>query len=441
MDFREIFNLSFDALKERKVRSALTIVMVMVGSSLLVAVNGIGAGFTAFFNEQFSNLAPNILFVSSTQQDQNSNTGGPGIGGVGTPAPAKITLNSAVVNRLKSIPFVDEVIPSYQSQVDVESAGETKSYSVLAMDPTRLTVIAPTLGFVEGSSIRQNDPSSILVAEDVANPPGEDTPFISLGQSVKVRYSFVDPQTGKSEEETKNFVVSGIMESTGNPTIDGALVIGEDSGNSLFQKAGKFDSLFVATQSSEFVDVVEEEIRKLYGNDIGITTVKAILETIEEFTGGINAFLSSIAVVSLVVGAVGIITTLYTSVIERVKEIGTLKAMGAQNKTILVLFLIEALLIGIFGATFGLVAGIGMGYGLSATFGSNSSSESSDNANDGTEEVSTSTTSSDSSLNPVYLARDMAIVWVISVALSIVAGLFPAWKASRYLPVEALRSQ
>lgn len=439
MDFRDIFSLSFDALKERKVRSALTIIMVMVGSSLLVAVNGIGAGFTAFFNEQFSNLAPNILFVSSTQQDENSETGGPGIGGVGAPTTAKITLNNAVVNRLKSIPFVEEVIPSYQSQVDVESAGETKSYSVLSMDPTRLMVIAPTLGFVEGSSIRQNDPSSILVAEDVANPPGEDTPFISLGQSIKVRYSFVDPQTGESEQETKNFVVSGIMESTGNPTIDEALVINEDSGNALFQKAGKFDSLFVATQSSEFVDVVEEEIRKLYGNDIGITTVKAILETIEEFTGGINAFLSSIAIVSLVVGAVGIITTLYTSVIERVKEIGTLKAMGAQNRTILVLFLIEALLIGIFGASFGLVAGIGMGYGLSATFGSDSSSE---NSNEDTEEVSsTATTSDDSSITPVYLAQDMAVVWVISVSLSMLAGLFPSWKASRYLPVEALRSQ
>ncbi|MGA7690717.1 MAG: FtsX-like permease family protein [Nitrososphaeraceae archaeon] len=439
MNFRDIFSLSFDALKERKVRSALTIVMVMVGSSLLVAVNGIGAGFTAFFNEQFSNLAPNILFVSSTQQDENSETGGPGIGGVGAPTTAKITLNNAVVNRLKSIPFVEEVIPSYQSQVDVESAGETKSYSVLSMDPTRLLVIAPTLGFVEGSSIRQNDPSSILVAEDVANPPGEDTPFISLGQSIKVRYSFVDPQTGESEQETKNFVVSGIMESTGNPTIDEALVINEDSGNALFQKAGKFDSLFVATQSSDFVDVVEEEIRKLYGNDIGITTVKAILETIEEFTGGINAFLSSIAIVSLVVGAVGIITTLYTSVIERVKEIGTLKAMGAQNRTILVLFLIEALLIGIFGASFGLVAGIGMGYGLSATFGSDSSSE---NPNEDTEEVSsTATTSDDSSITPVYLAQDMAVVWVISVSLSMLAGLFPSWKASRYLPVEALRSQ
>jgi putative ABC transport system permease protein len=437
MDFRDILSLSFDALKERKVRSALTIVMVMVGSSLLVAVNGIGAGFSAFFNEQFKNLAPNILFVSSTQQDENSDTGGPGVGGVGAPSTAKITLNDAVVNRLKSIPFVEEVIPSYQSQVDVESAGEIKSFSVLSMDPTKLTVIAPTLGFVEGSSIRQNDPSSILVAEDVANPPGEDTPFISLGQSVKVRYSFVDPQTGKSEQETKNFVVSGIMESTGNPTIDEALVINEDSGNSLFQKAGKFDSLFVATQSSEFVDVVEDEIRKLYGNDIGITTVKAILETIEEFTGGINAFLSSIAIVALVVGAVGIITSLYTSVIERVKEIGTLKAMGAQNRIILVLFLIEALLIGIFGATFGLAAGIGMGYALSATFSSESSDDSSSE-----ETGETSTTSSDeSSTTPIYLAQDMAGVWGISVSLSILAGLFPAWKASRYLPVEALRSQ
>ncbi|MGI0001517.1 MAG: ABC transporter permease, partial [Nitrososphaeraceae archaeon] len=164
-----------------------------------------------------------------------------------------------------------------------------------------------------------------------------------------------------------------------------------------------------------------------------------ILETIEEFTGGINAFLSSIAIVSLAVGAVGIITTLYTSVIERVKEIGTLKAMGAQNRTILVLFLIEALLIGIFGASFGLVAGIGMGYGLSATFGSDSSS---DNSNEVSEEVSTTTTTSDeSSITPVYLAQDMAIVWAISVTLSMLAGLFPSWKASRYLPVEALRSQ
>jgi putative ABC transport system permease protein len=76
LNIKEIFTLAIDAIKERKVRSALTILMVLVGSSLLVAVNAFGASFSDFFNKQFSNLAPNILFVSSVQQDQNGGGGG-----------------------------------------------------------------------------------------------------------------------------------------------------------------------------------------------------------------------------------------------------------------------------------------------------------------------------------------------------------------------------
>jgi putative ABC transport system permease protein len=78
-----------------------------------------------------------------------------------------------------------------------------------------------------------------------------------------------------------------------------------------------------------------------------------------------------------------------------------------------------------------------MGYALSATFSSDSSD---DNSSEETEETST-TSSDESTTSPIYLAQDMTTVWVISVSLSILAGLFPAWKASRYLPVEALRSQ
>src|ERR671933_1617799 len=202
----------------------------------------------------------------------------------------------------------------------------------------------------------------MFVAQDVANPPGDSIPFINLGQSVRVTYSFVDPDTGVQKEESKSFVVTGIMKETGNPTIDNAVVINRNAGNSLLQKSGKFDSLFVIAQTSNLVDAVQQELRNLYGNNIGISTVRAILKTIQQFTGGINAFLSSIAIVSLVVGAVGIITTLYTAVVERTREIGTLKAIGAQNGDILALFLIEALLIGMFGATLGLLAGILGGY-------------------------------------------------------------------------------
>ena len=412
MDIREVFILSLDALKERKVRSILTILMVMAGSSLLVAVNGFGAGFEKFFSNQFNNLAPNILFVSSVQQAQN----GPPVGGAGTPTAPKITLNAAVIERLRSLPFIDEVIPSYQAEITLESQGESKNNSVLSIDPQKIFVIAPTLELVDGSSLRQNDPSAMVVAENVANPPGETTPFISLGQSVRAKYSFVDDKTGESQEESKNFVVTGVMKATGNPTIDNSVIINTNAGNAFLQKSGKFDSLFVVAQSSEFVDVVEEEIRSLYGNDIGITTVKAILKTVQEFTGGINAFLLSIAVISLIVGAVGIITTLYTSVIERIREIGTLKALGAQKSNILALFLAEALIIGIMGATLGLLAGVGGGYLLTRAGPGNGPP-----------------------LNPVYLPLDMISVWLISVGLSIVAGILPAWKASRVTPIEALR--
>src|SRR6188472_3849670 len=105
MNFKQIFILSFNAIKERKVRSILTILMVMAGSSLLVAVNGFSAGFTEFFNKQFSNLAPNILFVTSGQE-QGSGTvgsGGGGGGGGGGSAGSKITLNAAVINRIDSL--------------------------------------------------------------------------------------------------------------------------------------------------------------------------------------------------------------------------------------------------------------------------------------------------------------------------------------------------
>ena len=365
MNIKEIFGLSLGAIRERKVRSALTILMVLVGSSLLVAVNAFGAGFSDFFNKQFANLAPNILFVSSVQQDQND--GGGGIGSVAPPPSAKITLNAAVESRIRSLPFVSQVIPSYQGDISIQSGSESKSFSVLSMDPSQLFVISPTLELAEGSTLpAASDPTAILVAQDIAFPPGESTPFINLGQSVRLSYSFVDPDTGEAKEESRSFVVRGLIESTGNPTVDNAVVIGLQPGDDLLQRAGKFDSLFVVASSTAYVDAVEDEIRTLYGNDIGITTVQNILKTIEEFTGGINAFLASIAIISLVVGAVGIITTLYTSVVERIREIGTLKAIGAKNTTILGLFLFEALLIGIIGASFGLVAGIGMGYLLAS---------------------------------------------------------------------------
>ncbi len=416
MNIKEIFGLSIDALKERKTRSGLTIMMVVVGSSLMIALNGMTAGFSNFIDFQFSRLAPNILFVSSAQSDAG---GGP-LGGGPPPAPT-ITLNEAVVSRIRSLPFVDDVIPSYQAQVMLEAGGKEQDSTVFSIDPQKLYVIAPTIELVEGSSIRQNDPSSILLSDSVANPQGESTPFAVIGQTIRVTYSFVDPDSGNQESNSKSFVVSGIMEPTGNPTIDNAVVFNRIAGNQILEKTGRYDALLVAAESGEFVNTVEDQIRRLYGNDIGITTPEAILETINEFIAGFSSFTTSIALVALLVGAVGIITTLYTSVTERIREIGTMKAIGAQNSFILVLFLSEALTIGLIGATAGMGVGIIGGYVLIAGFASQDPAS--------------------QNMTPVFLPQDMATVWGLSVGLSVLAGMYPAWRASRTAPIVALRRE
>ncbi|HET8857386.1 MAG TPA: ABC transporter permease [Nitrososphaeraceae archaeon] len=415
MQIKEIFLFAFEALRDRKVRSILTILMVMVGSALLVAVSGLGTGFTFFFNKQFENLAPNVLFISSSQQNLEAG----GLSGGPPPAP-KIVLNSAVMNRINSLPSVNEVFPSFQSEVTLISQGESRTTNAFSIDPTKLLLVTPTLEFEEGSLIKPSDPNAIIIPSDVALPPGEENEFLTLGESVKAEYSYIDPTTAKEKKETKNFVVSAIMKRTGNPTVDNAVIFNIITGNTLFQKANKYDSLIVMAQSADLVSVVEEEIRSLYGNNIGITTVEAILETIREFTSGISSFLLTIAIISLVVGAVGTVTTLYTSVAERTREIGTLKALGATNMNILALFLTESILIGLIGATFGILIGIGAGYLLS---------------------TGTSQNENNQPITPIYLAENLLSVWIVSVLLSTVSGLLPSMKASKTLPIEALRPQ
>jgi putative ABC transport system permease protein len=425
LNIKEIFLLSVDALKDRKVRSILTILMVVVGSSLMVALNGLSAGFGKFIDESFSLLAPNILFVTSAQQDEASSSP---FGGGGPPPVPKITLNAAVESRIRSLPFVSDVISSYQGQVQLEASGKTLSTSVFSIDPVKLYTIAPTLEFEEGSAIRSNDPSAIYIADQIAYPPGENAPFATIGQTMRATYTFVD-ENGNQQEESRSFVVRGIIKPAGNPTIDNAVVFNEDAGNALMHKSGKYDGFLVAAESGDFVDIVEEEIRKLYGNDIGVTSPEAILETIREFTGGFTVFILGIALVALLVGAVGIITTLYTSVMERTKEIGTMKAIGAQSSNVLSLFMAEALMIGILGATSGLLAGIAGGYVLTAGISSSG----------GTDEGGTNT--GPPSISPVFRPNDLATVWGISVGLSVIAGIYPAWKASRLSPIVALRRE
>jgi putative ABC transport system permease protein len=422
-NIKQIFILSFDALKDRKARSALTILMVVVGSALMVALNSMSAGQASFLNKQMNSLAPNILFVTT---GQNGFRGG-------SSATPTIVINTQVVNRLKSLPFVQEAVPAYQGSLKLNAQGNIVNSQIIAMDPQKVKLINPSLQLVEGSAIQPNNPSAMLVGDSIAHPPGMSTPFVTVGQTLRATFSYVDTNTGQTKDESKSFVISGIIQPSGNNQIDRAVIINEASGNSLFHKAGKYDQVIIAALSADYVDTVQQEITGIYGKNIGIVVPKAIMQTRQQFQSGNSAFTVAIAFIALLVGAVGIITTLYTSVTERTKEIGTMKAIGAKSRFILVLFLVEALFIGFLGATLGIASGIGGAYILTSGFGGSGDHRGGGGGGGG------GSANASPHITPVFVPRDLMTVWSISVGLSLAAGLFPAWKASRLSPLEALR--
>ncbi len=412
MQLSDSFSLSFDALVDRKVRTLLTVLMVVLGSSLVVVLNGLSAGQATFLEAQFNTLAANLIFVSSGQHSYHSSS---------TPSSASLIINDVIVNRIKSLPFVIDVIPKYQGSVTLDTEGNTQNVQVIGIDVTKLQVKVPNLQYVDGSTINPSDRASVIAGDTIANPPGDTTPFVTLGQTVKLTYTYATP-AGKQMQNVKNFIVRGIIKPTGDTVTDNSIFINQDAANQLLQKSNKYDSLYVMATSPDYVDTVQQEITTLYGTTLGLNTPKAVMAIREQASSGNNAFILMVGIIALVVGAVGIVTTLYNSVSERIREIGTMKAIGAQNKDILSLFLIEAVLIGIIGASLGLAIGIGAGYLLSMIM-----------------PVPNPTGGPPTYIPPIFLPEDLIKVWVLSLTLSIMAGVYPAWKASQLSPMLALR--
>jgi len=180
----------------------------------------------------------------------------------------------------------------------------------------------------------------------------------------------------------------------------------------------------VVTEDSALNASVEEAIRGIYGDDIGITSPEVLLRTINTVISGFTLFISAIGGVSILVGGVGIVTTLFTSVMERTKEVGTLKAIGATGRTILLIFLAESVIIGVLGGGTGLI----LGAGLALVLGPLISGLSGGGGNF-------------PSFTPIFSVQVVVVILFAGILVSSIAGLYPAWRASRLLPVEALRKE
>ena len=219
-----------------------------------------------------------------------------------------------------------------------------------------------------------------------------------------------------------DFKVIGIMEEIGNSQDDNAINIDTDTYRIIFDEPDKVDAMMVQAKPGQDMDAlktkVERRLKKARDDEnYQVMTAAQIGEQINSILGIIQVVLVGIAAISLLVGSIGIMNSMYTSVLERTKEIGIMKSIGARNSDILKLFLIESAIIGFIGGIFGVLMGSGIAWlvGFIA-----------DQAGFGLLKVTMDW-------------KVMLTGLLFAISLGMVSGLMPAKQASKLKPVDALR--
>jgi putative ABC transport system permease protein len=414
--WRDIVGLSFGALSERKLRSALTILMVLIGATLMTSLSGLNGGMQVYINDQLSVLGGNLLIVTPSPTFERLMAGGAAGGS------APVTLNDQTVKTIKAVRGVAEVVPFYSDVATMVSKGVSRTVSITGIDQNKMVAVYPKLSLQSGTLLSPSDSIGIVLGSDVSNPPGLTTTFAGTGGIVSLQFSYVEDtsQGQKTVTSTRVFQVKGTLNSLGSAGIDSGAFITLAAANALFQKGSKYSGMYVVTRDPALNDQVESTIKKIYADNIGVVSPKTIATTIEQLIGGFTSFITSVAAISMLVGGVGIVTTLYTSVMERTREIGLLKALGFRNSVVMTTFLLESALIGLIGGIVGIVAGIGGAQVLTQLlpFGP-----------------------TPGSFRAVVLPSDILTIFLLSLFLSVLAGLYPAWRAARLDPIVALRKE
>jgi putative ABC transport system permease protein len=403
---KDFFFISWGSMKKRKLRSWLTLLGIFIGIAAVVSLISLGEGLRTAITGQFASLSADTLII------QNAETG---FGPPGSTAIKK--LNSHDLKIIESVNGVKQVIPRLLRVVKLEY-NKALSFSYLASmpeDKEKLNFIYENLNVKaeSGRVLSLTDKEKVLLGYDIANSE-------AYGKKIKVG--------NKIKIQGKEFEVVGILEKASTFQINQVVLILESEMKDLLNIPKEETDFIVArAESKDIVEKVAEDIKKNLRKDRGekkgeedftVQTPLQALGAVNTILNIINIVVIGIAAISLLIGGIGIANTMYTSVLERKKEIGTMKAVGAKNSDILKIFVIESGLFGLIGG----ITGAGFGFFLSYLVSSAANS---------------------------YFGQDILVFnisWMLligailfSFLIGILAGLIPSYQASKLKPVEALR--
>jgi putative ABC transport system permease protein len=417
MLFTDMFKLAYKALIDRKVRSVLTILGITVGSAIILALIASSSGLNAGITANIQRTGANILTIR--------NAGGFFSAG----STNTYQLSQTDITYLKGLPNVIKVYPYYSYGASIENGGSTLQASVVGIDLSALPILYNGLTVAEGTIPLAGDTTSAAVGWSIANP----TSGIPLGlhQMVSMSVSGIKGQGAISYAVLANAILAEYGTALFS-NIDDTVYISFQAATYL-SKSPYFSGIYVVVDNTNDVTAVENTITTYYGSNVRVISPGQILSSIQSITGQLTVFLGSIGAVSLFVATVGIVNTMYVSVMERTREIGILKAIGYRPKQIMGMFLAEAALTGVIGGFTGLL----LGYVLSFLMGGQLAGSTIGGRMFGGGRGAAAASSG--GVVPVFSTGLIIFALVFPVILATAAGLYPAWRASRMNAVAALK--
>lgn len=399
--------LAFKNLRHRGIRSWLTLLGIVIGVTAVISLISLGSGLKMAVTAQFGMGSTQVITVQAG--------GISGFGPPGSGASNRLTLDD--VSAIEKLSTVDIAIGrnietfklEYNNKININAGfglneGEKGKWDIEMQD----------LSANKGRLLQDSDNGKVLLGYNFMF--GDKNGFdkdIETGDKIKIN--------------DKSFQVIGFLDKKGSFILDNVVVVTLEDLDSLADNGDFVDVISVKVKDVSLMEKSKEEIEKLLRKrrdvkigeeDFEVSTPEATLETINSILGGVQIFIVIIASISIVIGGIGIVNTMTTSVLERRKEIGIMKSIGAKNSQVFIQFFVESGLLGFIGGLIGVLLGTTIGFfgmiGINNFIGGD--------------------------LNPDIDFILIGLTLFFSFLVGSISGISPAMQAAKQNPVEALRA-
>jgi putative ABC transport system permease protein len=410
-----MFGISWDNLRKRKLRTSLTTLGVIIGITTIIGLASLGQGLRSAVNQRFQQgfELDNLIVIPGSFEA--------GLRGSGF-TPSDVASIETVPNVTLVVPMITLPTAQLNKTANHEKLG---AFTVGAINFTEMQEMLPQRFRLQPGGHFPNSTESHGIVLGYQAARLNNTVIANVGDNVTLQMS--------SYNET--YTITGVLAEGGTSALtdfDYWAFIPLKTAENITGIGETYQIILVKVDESKNAASVANAIENKFSPySISVFVPSSLVDQVNNILNLITIFLLAVASISLIVAGVGIMNIMTVSVMERTREIGIMKAIGARSRTVLSMFLTETMLIGIIGGLIGILMGYGLSYALAfGVTGLVQSSQQSGLQGPGSQSIS---------ITPVFSLEWTVIALVFSIGVCLIFGLYPARKAAKLDPVQALR--